>query len=81
MDDNNKIKTYGREIGGGMLIFWSVITWWYFSQDDAVMVAAFAAGYTTMTISVFGLAAAMFGVDKVVKYGRSPRGRQPQRDL
>ena len=62
-------KTWGRELAVISLLFWLVFTWHYFFNvnESAVMVSAYAAGYTTATLSIWGFVMAMFSVDKVVK--------------
>jgi hypothetical protein len=61
------MKSWGRELAGCALLFWGVLSGWYFTLGNVALVVAFTGGYSTATISIWAFVATMFGVDKVVK--------------
>lgn len=59
-------KTFKREIGVALLLFWGVITISYFWYADVDLIVALRSAYEAVTFGVLAYTAAAFGMHSFV---------------
>lgn len=68
------VKTWGREIAAGLLVFWIGLTFKYFTFTDAALATAMSPSYNTVTLVLVPCCLAMFGL-KTVMHKVNENGR------
>lgn len=62
-----KPKTWKRELALAAFVVWLIISWRYFSLENAALVTALGSGYGMASFSLWGFIGAMFGIHHIVQ--------------